>query len=752
MKSTKKIFLLFFLLTPLVFFASLYLPFPQDKLAPGPQISLRITDRNDILLREVLSDEGGRCRWVKLEDISPSLIKAIVTAEDKHFFLHTGVNPLSILRAFVQNTKQGKIVSGASTITQQLVRNLFHYRRNIFNKVYELWMALRMERSLTKEDILAQYLNRIYFGNQAYGIEAACHLYFDKSSSDLSLAEAAFLAGLPRSPLKLNPYQNFTLAKKRQTEILKRMHRIGFISDEELGRALEERINTHIEKEKFRAPHFCDFILRRIPSEERRQLNKIQTTLDYPLQKKVEVLVKSHLTSLESKGMTNAAVIVLDNESGEILSMVGSKDFFDYRHAGQVNGAVSLRQPGSTLKPFTYGLALEKGMTAATIIEDAEIQFKTPEGIYRPKNYDRRFHGPIRLRSALACSYNVPAVSVLQTIGPDRLYLRLKKLGLESLEKSPSFYGIGLTLGNGEVTLLELVRAYAALARGGVYSEEKSILGLFGLNQRQIMTPDRKTRKRIFSPQVAYILTHILSDNDARIPSFGQNSSLNLPYPCAAKTGTSKDFRDNWTIGYTPRYTVGVWVGNFDGKPMREVSGITGCGPLFKDIMLLLEKKNTKRPFKMPDKLVRKKICPLSGKIVSESCAGYLEEVFIEGTGPAEICSCHQKSKVLARKEAYFHSPENPTKIRISFPADGDVFKMDPILRKAYQAIRLKASVRGMDIEKIEWWVNNERIAVSVFPFSFSWPLKPGYYTIKAKTRKGNKELESHPVKISVLS
>lgn len=256
MKSTKKIFLLFFLLTPLVFFASLYLPFPQDKLAPGPQISLRITDRNDILLREVLSDEGGRCRWVKLEDISPSLIKAIVTAEDKHFFLHTGVNPLSILRAFVQNTKQGKIVSGASTITQQLVRNLFHYRRNIFNKVYELWMALRMERSLTKEDILAQYLNRIYFGNQAYGIEAACHLYFDKSSSDLSLAEAAFLAGLPRSPLKLNPYQNFTLAKKRQTEILKRMHRIGFISDEELGRALEERINTHIEKEKFRAPHF----------------------------------------------------------------------------------------------------------------------------------------------------------------------------------------------------------------------------------------------------------------------------------------------------------------------------------------------------------------------------------------------------------------------------------------------------------------------------------------------------------------
>lgn len=737
---------------PVGFFASLYIPFSKDKLCPGPPISLQIVDRNSVLLREVLSDEGGRCRWAKLDEISPCLIKATVAAEDKHFFLHKGVNLFSVLRAVFQNIKQGRIVSGASTITQQLVRNLYQYRRNIFSKVYEIWLALRMERSLAKEDILAQYLNRICFGNQAYGIEAASHLYFDKNSSDLSLAEAAFLAGLPRSPIKLNPYRNFTFAQKRQREILDRMHRIGFISKDELGRALEERINIQTEQEKFRAPHFCDFILQKIPSEERRHLSTIQTTLDYSLQKKVEVLIKSHIESLESRGISNAAAIVMDNDTGEILSMVGSKDFFDYDHGGQVNGAVSLRQPGSTLKPFTYGLALEKGMTAATIIEDAEMHFTTPEGVYRPKNYDRRFHGPIRMRSALACSYNVPAVSVLQTIGPDLLYLQLKKLGFESLQKSPSFYGIGLTLGNGEVTLLELVGAYAALARGGISYEDKSILGLFDLNQKPSKTPNRQRRKRIFSPQIAYILSHILSDNDARTPSFGQNSPLNFPFPCAAKTGTSKDFRDNWTIGYTLRYTVGVWVGNFDGKPMQEVSGITGCGPLFRDIMLHLENKEKKRPFRVPDKLVREKICPLTGEIASESCPGSIEEIFIVGTKPEEVCLLHQKSKFLPKQEDLLDVQENPAEIRISFPANGDVFKMDPVLRKAYQAIWLKVSVQGMGIERIEWWVNNKKIGASAFPFSFPWQLKPGFYTIKAKASKDKEKIETHPVKITILS
>jgi len=531
------------------------------------------------------------------------------------------------------------------------------------------------------------------------------------------------------------------------------MHNLGFIGKDKLERALEEELNLCSEKEKFRAPHFCDFILKDIPLKERRKFSLIQATLDYSIQKKIEHLVKFHIKSLETKGISNAAVVVLDNKTGNILSMVGSKDFFDSQHDGQVNGAVSLRQPGSTLKPFTYALALEKGMTAATILEDTEIQFITPEGIYRPQNYDRKYHGPIRIRSALACSYNVPAVSVLQTIGPDMLYRRLRRLHFESLKKSPSFYGIGLTLGNGEVTLLELVRAYSALARGGVFLEGKSILMLFDNDGNQVMPRTEPKPYRVFSPHVTYIITHILADRDARIPSFGYNSPLNLPFPCASKTGTSKDFRDNWTVGYSPKYTVGVWVGNFDGKPMHNVSGITGCGPLFRDIMLLLGEKDSRKEFEKPEKLIRLNICPLSGKLSTDPCPGYMEEIFVKGTEPQEFCSLHNNNNEGFNKEDDFFSiKEKPREsIKISFPLDGDIFKIDPILRKEYQVIYFKASLPGR-VKEVEWWLNNRKIGISSYPFSFSWTLKPGFYTIKATVKMGNKRLESQPIQINVLS
>jgi len=612
-----------------------------------------------------------------------------------------------------------------------------------------------MEHTLTKDEILTQYLNRVCYGNQAYGIEAASRLYFDKSASDLSLAESAFLTGLPRSPTHLNPYRNFALALERQKKILKRMHKLDYVTKDELERALKEKFNLYSDKDKFRAPHFCDFILQHIPSQERIKLNAIQTALDYSLQKKIDILVKSHLSTLKSKGVSNAAVLVLDNSTGEILCMIGSRDFFDYYHDGQVNGTISLRQPGSTLKPFTYALALENGMTAATIIEDVETQFMTPEGSYMPQNYDRKFHGPIRMRSALACSYNLPAVSVLRGLGSDLLYQRLKKLGFESLKKSPSFYGIGLTLGNGEVALMDLMRAYSTFAREGLFIKEKSILNMFDVDNNRIDMEQKSKQHRIFSPQVAYIITHILADSDARIPSFGYNSPLNLPFPCASKTGTSKDFRDNWTIGYTSKHTVGVWVGNFDGNPMENISGITGCGPLFRDIFLLLEDKNPGGQFKEPERLIQAQICPLSGKLSSESCSGSIEEIFIEGTEPKEFCSLDHKKEVVHKKNwvNYLRDKLQGEMITISFPSNGDIFKIDPVLRQEFQAIKLKAQVPDdMKINRIEWWIDDKRIGVSAYPFTFSWNLKPGFYTIIASVRKGKKTIKSRPVRISVLS
>jgi len=748
----KKIFVAFFALAGLLFL-TFFLPFPGNRLNPSPVISLRLLDRNGVLLREVLSDEGGRCRWVGIGDVSPYLVKATIAAEDRHFFLHRGIHALSMIRALWQNVRGGRVISGASTITQQLVRNLYPGRRNIWTKAHEAWLAVRLERSLSKPEILTQYINRISYGNQAYGVEAASRLYFDKTSSQLSLAESAFLAAIPRSPSLLNPYRAFSSLKRKQVAILARMAGLGLVTEAEQERARKEELRLVPESKSFRGAHFCDFILAQVSPEERRGLSAIETTLDYGLQQKIEALLKNDLGTMEGRGITNGAVVVLDNTRGEILSLVGSGDFFDLAHDGQVNGVLAMRQPGSTLKPFTYGLALENGLTAASLIDDSPAQFSTSAGYFLPQNYDRRYHGMISLRTALACSYNIPAVAVLQTIGPDLLYRRLHELGFASLRQDPGYYGVGLTLGNGEVSLLELARAYSSLARQGLYVREKSIIRMVENNGRDAFVPNRGAAGRIFSPQVAYIITHILSDRDARIPSFGYHTPLAFSFPVAAKTGTSKDFRDNWTVGYSSAYTVGVWVGNFDGEPMHNVSGITGCGPLFKDIMVLLHQNDVGREFLKPSGITTAAVCPLSGKTPTAFCPGAVEEVFIEGTEPRQVCSYHRTTAELPATSGGMKSDPDSSPFQVSFPRSGDVFKIDPVLRKEHQRIKLKANVPRMQgIKKVEWWVNGDRAGESGSPFTFFWNLRPGSYTIKAVAVRDGSRLESRPVKITVLT
>ena len=749
----KKRLLSVLLVLPGLVLLTTFLPFPKSKIGPGPVISLRLLDRNGVLLREVLSDEGGRCRWVKLEDISPHLLNATIAAEDKSFFFHHGVNGLSVLRALLQNLRRGEVVSGASTITQQLVRTLYPGRRDIWAKLREAWLALRLERTLSKREILIQYINRIPYGNQVYGIEAASRLYLDKSSSQLSLAEAAFLAAIPRSPTRLNPYRSQNALRKRQVNILAKMSELGLITEAARDRARAEELCLLPAAERFRAPHFCDFILSRVPSSDRKSLSAIETTLDFGLQQKIEMLLRNRLTAMAGRGIGNGAVVVLDNRSGEILSLVGSGDFFDESQDGQVNGALALRQPGSTLKPFTYSLALENGLTAASLIDDSPVQYPSLEGHYRPQNYDRRYHGLVSLRAALACSYNIPAVAVLQAVGPDLLYRRLHSLGFESLKQDPGFYGVGLTLGNGEVTLLELVRAYSALARQGLYLQERSVLRLLRKDGEEGQALIQEAAQRVFSPQVAYIITHILADRDARTPSFGYHNPLSFPFAVAVKTGTSKDFRDNWTVGYSPRYTVGVWVGNFDGEPMHNVSGISGSGPLFKDIMLLLDKGEAGSGFAEPKGVVTSVVCPLTGMRPTESCPGVVSEVFVEGTEPREMCTRHQKKSETVLIACKRGDLPALSRLEIMFPRNGDVFKLDPVLRREHQRIKLRAAVPGTeDIAKIEWWINGERVGEAKSPFSLFWNLRPGSYTIKVTADRGGSQLESPPVKVVVLT
>ena len=741
------------LLLALIVSGSLYLPYPKAKLSSAPVASLRICDRNGLLLREVISAGGGRCQWIGLDEISPFMEAATVAAEDRYFFLHPGINVFSIVTAAFQNIRKGEVLSGASTLTQQLTRNLYGRSRTVFSKLFETWIALRLEKTLSKEEILTQYLNRVCYGNMTYGIEAASRLYFDKSAADLSLAEAAFLASLPRSPKRLNPYRYLESAGKRQKNILDRMVRLGFIGREEWGRALQEPLKLYPASQKFRAPHFCDYVLDELSPDLWNSRATIRTTLDYCLQEKVEILVDSHLAGLESKRISNAAVVVLDNRTSEILAMNGSRDFFDEDHDGQVNGAVSLRQPGSALKPFTYGLALERGMTAAHILEDREVGFITPAGIYRPQNYDKRYHGPVRMRQALACSYNVPAVALLENLGPDLLYQKLREVGFQSLGQNPGFYGVGLTLGNGEVTLLELVQAYAALARGGLFRKAVLIAeDEVKYEEGEEEDAGQNKARRVFSPQAAYILTDMLSDRDARIPAFGYNSPLNLPFPCAVKTGTSKDCRDNWTVGYTPKYTVGVWVGNFDGKPMYTVSGVTGCGPLFRDIMLLLEEKNSAQAFLLPADIVQVSVCPLSGKRAASECPGHIEEIFVKGTEPMEFCALeHSRREVDRSRDILVHSSEIEEP-KVLFPMNGDVFRIDPILREKYQTLRFKASIpESLDRECLHWYLNGDKIGESRNSRSLAWALEPGVYKIQCAIISTERRIQSPAVFFTVL-
>ena len=801
--------------TLVMLLGTIFIPIPADRLSPLPVVSLQITDRNGITLREVLSDQEGRAYWLRWNEITPNLVTATISVEDSRFYIHPGVDPISVLRAAYQDIKSLRFVSGGSTITQQVVRNIYHIPHSIFGKVLEAWYALRLERTLTKKEILLQYFNRVPYGNSTFGVEAASHLYFDKPAAHLSLAEAAFVAALPNSPSASNPYRSMQRALERERFILKRMYAQKIISKDKFNEAAAEPIHLVEPQLHFRAPHFTEMVLSKwitsgqsISEENRQNISVIRTTLDYNVQNAVEMLLKCHVASLRRQHVTNGSVVVLDNSSGDVIALAGSVDFFDSSHDGQVNGALSLRQPGSTLKPFTYGLALESGLTASDILPDLpySVAGEDVSGAgFSPENYDKKFHGPVRMRTALACSYNVPAIRVAERVGVDALLSRLHDAGFSSLDKPASYYGIALTLGDGEVTLLELARAYSAIARGGLFRNGRIILDTRDLSgdTNRFVIPD--SERQIFSPQVAYILTDILSDNDARIPAFGVDSPINLPFPCAAKTGTSKDYKDNWTVGFTPRWTVGVWVGNFDGKPMRKASGITGAGPLFRDIMLYLEQRGTGGDFQRPQGLVGVDVCPTSGLLPGKDCPGVMKEIFIEGTQPIDSCTVHRIYRIDTRTGALadISTPKEFTRgklfevfppifdqwskdegipkpilgsivrtaktddriddngiishsfkmvdtdFSITLPEDGGIFKIDPVLRREFQTVKITFAM-GESYRNVRLLMDG-KVVSSAKTSSYEWELREGDHTFRLVGEKNGKVIKSNAVHIKVV-
>ena len=688
----------------------------------APKASTEITDRYGRPLRTYLDGTSASvCSPVKLQEISPWLVLATVSAEDKRFFSHPGVDFRSVARAVWQNSKNGRAVSGASTITQQLARALDPRPRTMYGKLSEMLAAFRLEAGHSKEEILEAYFNGVPYGALLTGAEAASRAYFGLPVKDISLAEAALLAGIPKSPVNYDPYKHPAAAFARQRLILRRMLDTGLVDEENYRQAISEKIAIREKEKNFEAPHFSDYVLRHSAP------GKIKTTLDLRVQEAAAEALKNHLEALSARNhVTNGAVLALDNATGGIIAWVGSNDFFDAAHSGQVDGVTALRQPGSALKPFLYALALSKGAKASDIIEDEPFY---AAGGHSTLNYDKTYHGKVRLREALACSYNIPAVRTAQKVGVPAFLDKLKDFGFVSLDKPADFYGEGLALGNGEVTLLELTNAYAALARGGIWLPTRFEAGM-----------GTQPPRRAIGRAEAYIITNILSDNSARAPAFGVNSAFNLPFDLAGKTGTTKDYKDNWAVGYTPEWTVGVWVGNFDGAPMRKVSGITGAAPVLKEVALTLNKLYPSTQFKRPPGVRTVRVCPVSGLPPSAFCPASMDEVFTAGNLPSGQCAEHLPAEARAALPAAAEKPG------IKFPGDGDIFRMDPQTPRAAQALFLKTAAEGEDIT---WRVDSRELPES--GQSVLWPLEPGKHSAYFTMTLDGKPFSSRPVRFTVI-
>ncbi|NUO53309.1 MAG: penicillin-binding protein 1C [Polyangiaceae bacterium] len=605
----------------------------EPATVPGErEDSVRVVDRGGTLLREVRASDGRRAQRTSLAGFGDRVPKALLAAEDKRFYDHAGIDPIAMARAAIGSAREGRIVSGASTLSQQLARSVSGEQRTAAGKLRVMALALRLELAYDKDEILEAYLNRIEFGPNVRGAEAAAELYFGKPCADLSLAEAAAVASIPRGPTLYDPTKRPGHLVRRRDRVLDRMLEAGFATEEEVQRAKAEPLALAPRFSPASAPHFVSALLGGKLGPTVSDDGVVTTSVLAELQADATEAARRTVAELEGQGVTAASVVVLDNRTGEILAYVGSPDLGDTLRLGGNDGVLALRQPGSALKPFVYELGMEKlDLVPSSLLPDIDLSFPGPDGAsFRPRNYDGRYHGPVLLRDALGSSFNVPAVHVAERLGTRAVLDRLRDLGFSSLDQAAEHYGLAIALGDGEVRLLDLANAYATLARGGVVLPVRAIPTAAPLPEG----------RRVLSERQAFMTTHVLADPPARVASFGDDSALDLPFEAAAKTGTSKGYRDNFAVGYTPEITVAVWVGNFDGSPMRGVSGITGAGPLFREVMLAAARHRAPTPFVEPEGFHTVEVCALSGHRPGPDCPHRRVDILPVGHDPSE-CTMH---------------------------------------------------------------------------------------------------------------
>jgi len=712
-------------------------PLPPALTAPLAQPALTLTDRDGVVLRTTRAADGSRARWIPIADIDAKLIAAFVATEDRRFFSHGAIDWRAVARASWHNVRARRVVSGASTIAMQTARLLHPTPRTIPGKLSQTLWALRLGAHLSRQEVLEQYLNRVELGQGAVGVESGAALYFGASAQELSVGQAAMLAGLAHAPSADNPLVSQSRARARRALALARMRGAGAATDADVALATQEPVLAPLASRSFLAPHFTThFLATRGDSliyarSASAPSGDFRTSLDYTLERDVELEVRRTVLDLRERGVEQAAAVVLDNRTGEVLAWVGSPDFFADT-SGQTDMVISPRQPGSALKPFLYGLAFDRGFTPASILADIPRTYQTSTGPYHPRNYDRRYHGPVRARDALASSYNIPAVELAQQLGAGSLLQTLHLAGFASLHESADYYGLGLALGNGDVSLLELANGYRALANRGVWHP---ITMLARVEPRVGADESR----RVMTPIAAALVLDILADPVARAPGFGIESALEFPFPAAVKTGTSRHFTDNWAVAATSAFTVAVWVGNFNGRPMDGVSGVTGAGPLMHRIVMHTAARYEPGALPSPASMgaTAAEVCQLSGLLAADGCPS-LTEWFAPGTAPTARDDWHRGNTVTLPSEyaewraqggdamldargdsAHRSAPTlasepRSRRFRIASPQNGDRYQVPPGVDARYATIALRAE--GADPSTVHWFVDGLPTSVRRLP------------------------------------
>ena len=783
---------------------------PDHYLIP----SVRITDRHGRLLYEILPEVGGRNTVLSMEHLPQCLKDATIAVEDKHFYTHPGIDVTGILRALWMNLRGGETIAGGSTITQQAARNILlsedeRTERTLRRKLREAVLAWQMTQRLSKDEILALYLNQINYGGMAYGVEAAAQTYFGKPAGELLVPECALIAGLPQAPGAYNPFTNPDLAKERQRVVLGLMEKQGYLTHEERLAAEATPLSFNPAPYPIEAPHFIWLVKDQIDKListgvlNSRQSLVVRTTLDLDdqhlaegtLQRRIEDFQKEE--GVLSHNVNNAALVVINPHNGEILALVGSADYFDKSIDGALDMATSPRQTGSAFKPFIYALALDPrrpgSWTAATPIFDISTTFITHDGTpYTPLNYDSREHGPVSVRESLGSSLNIPAVKTLQEVGVEETIDLARRLGITSLT-DPRQYDLSLALGGGQVSLLELSTAYAALANQGSFTGNYSILEIHDADGNLLYTQEKDAPVQVFDPPLAWLISDILSDDAARSTGFGLNSTLKLDRTAAVKTGTTTNFHDNWTIGYTPDLLVGVWVGNSGYEAMHNVTGLTGAAPIWHEVMRGLLQGHPDRPFERPDGLTQTEVCDLSGLLPTPACTHKRTEWFILGTEPTKADTFHQQVWIdmltnslandatpLDRRKAvtvldlpvevqawareqglplladYSQANSNPSsqimELVLLSPTPHTTYRIDPHFDPSAQQLEIKAAV-GQGISQVTIWVDGTPFAdLTSAPYQAWWGLSNGEHQFWAQGMNANGELiKSEVVTIAVV-